>query len=89
MKSPDDQAGRASALRRHWRNPDRIAKVKADIRAAVLRDMLLKEIASEVGITEGKVCRWAHVLGFRTMYVTDAERQQIVANRRQAERTAA
>ena len=74
-------AERSAALHRHWKNPERIARVKRILRAALLRDCAAKEAAVAAGISAGKASKWARVLGFRMMYVTDAERREILKTR--------
>lgn len=72
---------RAAAIRRHRGKPHVIALLKQRILAAVLRDCPNKEIAAAVELSPTKACKWIHVLGFRQMYVTAAERKLLLARR--------
>jgi FixJ family two-component response regulator len=89
MIAPTVSARRADSLRQFWKNPQRIAAVKAKVLDAVRRDCPAKEIARYADISPTNACRWARVLGFRMMYVTDEERAQIMARRAGVEKTAA
>lgn len=57
-------------------------------RDAILRliatDMTLKAIAIETRVSTGLVCALASANGWRRMYVTDAERRQVLARRKAA-----
>lgn len=79
---------RALALRRHAKSPHIIAERKAAIRSWLLQDFAAKQVAAMLDLGESCVCRWARTLGFRLMYVTDAERA-VVMHMRRVEKEAA
>jgi hypothetical protein len=74
-------SNRAKAIRSYWRNPGRIKSIKATIRDCIMRDWTAKATAMEAGITDTNACRWARSLGFRRMYVTEAERAEVMRRR--------
>jgi hypothetical protein len=77
-------ARRADAIRRNRWNPEIIAILKRSIGALLREDRSAKEIGLTVNLSNSKVCRWAHVLGFRRMYVTADERAAIMQMRKDA-----
>lgn len=81
MKSIMADEGRAEALRRHRRNPERVADIKAKVRAGMLADWGGKVTASLAGVSHSAACRWANALGFHQMYVTAEERAHLLARR--------
>jgi hypothetical protein len=77
----NDSTTRGEAIRQHWKHPERVRRIKATIRACILADWTAKATAMEAGLTDTNAARWARALGFRRMYVTDAERAQVMAAR--------
>ena len=66
----------------------REAEQFAVFRAAMTRGESLKSAASEAGICQQTGARWAKRLGLSWLYVSESERQDIIARRRDAERAA-
>lgn len=83
MKSDITDDSRAQALRRHRRNPQHVREIKAIVGAVMARGGSSKESAAEACISPTNACRWAHVLGWRLMYVTSEERAHLLARRKQ------
>jgi hypothetical protein len=60
------------------RNPRR-----DQIAAALLADAPLKQVADAGQMSPSNAAKWAHYLGFRRCFVTDAERRELLARRQQ------
>lgn len=54
---------------------------KARVRALICRDLSAKIIGLEMQMGASTACRWIYALGFRSMYVTDVERRQVMESR--------
>lgn len=87
MKSDITDDSRAQALRRHRRNPQHVHEIKAIVGEVMARGGSSKEAAMDAGISPNNACRWAHVLGWRMMYVTSEERAHLIARRKQIPQT--
>lgn len=79
--TPEVNERRIAAIRRHRSNPLLIAHLKVRIRKLLLKDEPSKVVASHLGISPTNACKWAHVLGFRRMYVTKEERAHLLKRR--------
>lgn len=55
---------------------------KNQVRSLILLGLTLKEIAMEIGVCHQNICRSIRELGFTRMYVTEAERAEILARRK-------
>ncbi len=65
------------------------SKLRAKVRALVMQDRSLKEIAIELKAGPSRVCQFANQIGFRRMYVTAEERAHLMERRKIMEGRAA